>query len=276
MLERVLRQFRQVARAGSRLAISVSRSGTDREARSRFQALVAALGEPARSALEAGGATELLAHTGWQVIAADDANDPDVAARRERLRAAGLLTATARPAPTASARRRAPCPAPGNHPASASRLSSPRDLSPCPPCCPRRSSRSRSSSTTRPNTASRTAPRTMGPLSRVTGPGWYRWPCSRTACGSSPTSPSPSASSKPWPAPRPTWTACAAGVTSPSTAPPRRSTMAARAAAPSCAPPPGACGPGNLAALARPYRAALAGALGADQIARLRHSPAKR
>jgi len=100
VLERVLRQFRQVARAGSRLAISVSLSGARGEARSRFQASVAALGEPARSALEADAATELLARTGWQVMSADDADDPDAAARRERFRSAGLLTAGA--GPTAS------------------------------------------------------------------------------------------------------------------------------------------------------------------------------
>ena len=51
VLERVLTEFRQVARAGSRLAISVSTSGVQGEARSRFQATVAALGEPARSTL---------------------------------------------------------------------------------------------------------------------------------------------------------------------------------------------------------------------------------
>ena len=102
VLERVLRQFRQVARAGSRLAISVSLSSADGEARSRFQASVAALGEPARSTLDAGEATELLARTGWRVMAGDDADDPDAAARRERLRTAGLLTASA--GPTTSAR----------------------------------------------------------------------------------------------------------------------------------------------------------------------------
>jgi methyltransferase (TIGR00027 family) len=98
VLERVLAQFRQVARAGSRLAISVSRSGARGEARSRFQATVAALGEPARSALEADAATELLARTGWQVMATDGADEPDAAAPRDRLRSAGLLTATAAPA----------------------------------------------------------------------------------------------------------------------------------------------------------------------------------
>jgi methyltransferase (TIGR00027 family) len=97
VLERVLRQFRQVARSGSRLAISVSRSGTDAEARSRFQAAVAALGEPARSALEADEATGVLARTGWQVMSGEDADDPEAAARRARLRSAGLLTATAGP-----------------------------------------------------------------------------------------------------------------------------------------------------------------------------------
>jgi methyltransferase (TIGR00027 family) len=95
VIERVLRQFRQVARPGSRLAVSVSRSGTSVEARSRFQAAVAALGEPARSTLEADEATELLGRTGWQVTARDDAGDPEAAARRERLRSAGLLTASA-------------------------------------------------------------------------------------------------------------------------------------------------------------------------------------
>jgi methyltransferase (TIGR00027 family) len=95
VLERVLRQFRQVAWAGSRLAISVSGSGARGEARSRFQASVAALGEPARSTLEADAATELLARTGWQVTATDGADDPDAAARRERLLSVGLLTATA-------------------------------------------------------------------------------------------------------------------------------------------------------------------------------------
>jgi methyltransferase (TIGR00027 family) len=117
VLERVLRQFRQVARTGSRLAISVSRSGPDPEARARFQAAVAALGEPVRSTLEADEATELLARTGWQVTARDDAGDPEAAARRERLRSAGLLiasasaTASAGPTPAAKRPPRQPGPA---------------------------------------------------------------------------------------------------------------------------------------------------------------------
>jgi methyltransferase (TIGR00027 family) len=105
--ERVLTEFRQVARAGSRLAISVSVSGARSEARSRFQASVATLGEPARSTLEAGQATEVLARTGWQVIAGDSADGSD-AARRERLRSAGLLTATAAPTATKTKKPRKP------------------------------------------------------------------------------------------------------------------------------------------------------------------------
>ncbi len=115
VLERALRQFRQVARPGSRLAISVSRSGADSEARSRFQAAVAALGEPARSTLEADEATGLLARTGWQVTSGDDADDPETAARRARLRSVGLLTASAGPAVSAlprAAGRSASAPAP--------------------------------------------------------------------------------------------------------------------------------------------------------------------
>jgi methyltransferase (TIGR00027 family) len=103
--DRVLTEFRHVARAGSRLAISVSTSGAQGEARSRFQAKVAALGEPARSTLEAGQATEVLARTGWQVTAEDDAAGSDAAAQRERLLSAGLLTATAAPAATAPTTR---------------------------------------------------------------------------------------------------------------------------------------------------------------------------
>jgi methyltransferase (TIGR00027 family) len=103
--ERILRQFRQVARVGSRLAISVSLSGAQAASRSRFQASVAALGEPVRSTLEAGEAIELLARTGWPVMTSDDADDPDAAARRERLRSAGLLTASAGPAAGAAPRK---------------------------------------------------------------------------------------------------------------------------------------------------------------------------
>jgi methyltransferase (TIGR00027 family) len=105
VLERVLTELRQVARAGSRLAISVSASSAQTETRSRFQAAVASLGEPARSALDAGQATELLARTGWQVMADDGADGPEVAARRDRLRTAGLLTASAAPAPATESRK---------------------------------------------------------------------------------------------------------------------------------------------------------------------------
>ena len=100
VLERILRQFRQVARPGSRLAISVSTASADGQARSRFRASVASLGEPTRSTLDADQATELLARTGWRVTAGDDADDPEAVSRRERRRSAGLLLATAAPAAT--------------------------------------------------------------------------------------------------------------------------------------------------------------------------------
>ena len=101
VLETVLEQFRHAAAAGSRLAISVSLSREyDEGARARFQAAVAALGEPARSTFDADQAEDLLARTGWRIMP----GRADTAAKRERLRSAGLLTASAGPrAPRASA-----------------------------------------------------------------------------------------------------------------------------------------------------------------------------
>jgi methyltransferase (TIGR00027 family) len=94
VLEAVLEQFRQVAGRGSRLAISMSLSWTrDAAARARFQAAVAALGEPAKSAFEPDEAEALLARTGWRVMAGRE----EPAARRARLRSTGLLTASAGP-----------------------------------------------------------------------------------------------------------------------------------------------------------------------------------
>jgi methyltransferase (TIGR00027 family) len=94
VLQAVLEQFRQVASAGSRLAVSVTPSRADDDgARARFQAAVAALGEPARSVFSADEAGELLARTGWQIMA----DRGETAARRERLRFAGLLLASAPP-----------------------------------------------------------------------------------------------------------------------------------------------------------------------------------
>jgi methyltransferase (TIGR00027 family) len=101
VLETVLEQFRQVAAPGSRLALSVSLSREhDEGARARFQAAVAALGEPARSTFDAGQAEDLLARTGWRTIPGRE----ETAAKRERLRSAGLLTAIVGPrAPQVSA-----------------------------------------------------------------------------------------------------------------------------------------------------------------------------
>ena len=99
VLETVLEQFREVAAAGSRLAISVSLSREhDEGARARFQAAVAAMGEPARSTFDAADAESLLVRTGWRIMAGhDDPDDQNAAAKRARLRSAGLLLASAGP-----------------------------------------------------------------------------------------------------------------------------------------------------------------------------------
>ena len=107
VLETVLEQFREVAAAGSRLAISVSLSRDhDVDARARFQASVAAMGEPARSALDAAEAEDLLARTGWRIMAVNDnPDDLEATARRERRRSAGLLLTSAGPRSPRAARR---------------------------------------------------------------------------------------------------------------------------------------------------------------------------
>ena len=98
VLEDVLGQFRQVAAPGSSLAISVSLSRPRGDsARARFQATVAALGEPARSTFEAAEAEALLARTGWPLAAATG-DDRQAAVGRDRLRVTGLLLASAGPA----------------------------------------------------------------------------------------------------------------------------------------------------------------------------------
>jgi methyltransferase (TIGR00027 family) len=88
VLERVLGAFREVTANGSPLAISVSVPSARPEARGRFQAKVAAAGEPARTVLAPEAAAELLARAGWQVTEG-----------RDRLRSAGLLLARATSAP---------------------------------------------------------------------------------------------------------------------------------------------------------------------------------
>jgi len=104
VIERVLRQFRAVTVTGSPLAISVSLDAARSQARDRFQASVAAMGEPARSVLAADEALALLAAQGWQV-----------AEVRDRLRAAGLLLARATdPVPYPERSHPTPRPAPGS------------------------------------------------------------------------------------------------------------------------------------------------------------------
>ena len=115
VLETVLDQFRQVAAAGSQLAISVSLPRDhDEGARARFQAAVAAMGEPVRSTFDAAEAEDLLARTGWQILASqDDPGDRNATAKRARLRPAGLLLASAGPrSPKKTQRPRKSVPAP--------------------------------------------------------------------------------------------------------------------------------------------------------------------
>src|SRR5260370_32121794 len=92
VLESVLDQFREGAPPGSGLAISVSLSASLGDAgRARFQAALAALGEPARSALSAADTEALLAPTGWRP------GKQEAGAGRDRLLSAGLLLAAAAP-----------------------------------------------------------------------------------------------------------------------------------------------------------------------------------
>ncbi len=71
VLERLLGELRSLATVGTRLALSLSTAGTspDRSAsRARFQASVAAVGEPARPALTSDDASELLTATRWRPV----------------------------------------------------------------------------------------------------------------------------------------------------------------------------------------------------------------
>jgi methyltransferase (TIGR00027 family) len=94
VLEALLRQLREVAAVGSRLAVSVSLSHRQ-AARAAFQASVAAMGEPTMSSLEAGEAEALLASTGWQARGAQAPGDQSPGDQAARLRSAGFLVATA-------------------------------------------------------------------------------------------------------------------------------------------------------------------------------------
>ena len=84
VIERVLAEFREVTRAGSTLAISVSTGTATPASRARFQERVAEFGEPARSVLTAEEAAGLLAAAGWEIQGAS-----------ERQWSAGLLLAGA-------------------------------------------------------------------------------------------------------------------------------------------------------------------------------------
>jgi methyltransferase (TIGR00027 family) len=95
VLRSLLAQLRRVAAGGSTLAVSLSvDSGSPERAarRAAFQAAVAAVGEPARSVLEASGADALLEATGWRRLASEpgEPGEPDAATRR---RSAGFILA---------------------------------------------------------------------------------------------------------------------------------------------------------------------------------------
>ncbi len=93
VLRALLEQLRQVAADGSSLAISlsVSTESVQRTARrAAFQAAVAAMGEPARSVLEADGAPDLLAAAGWRIPSEAQPGQPDPA---DRSRRAGFILA---------------------------------------------------------------------------------------------------------------------------------------------------------------------------------------
>ena len=70
VLRSLLAQLRRIAADGSRLAISLSISGSPERAarRAAFQAAVAAVGEPARSVVAGADADALLEATGWRPI----------------------------------------------------------------------------------------------------------------------------------------------------------------------------------------------------------------
>jgi methyltransferase (TIGR00027 family) len=101
VLRSLLEQLRRVAAGGSTLAVSLSVDGGSPEQaprRAAFQAAAAAVGEPARSALDAGQAGELLAASGWRAEAAGqgqpgEAGEPGDGATAGRRRAAGFLLA---------------------------------------------------------------------------------------------------------------------------------------------------------------------------------------
>jgi methyltransferase (TIGR00027 family) len=95
VLRSLLAQLRQVAADGSRLAISLSVSGGSPERTARraaFQAAVAAMGEPARSAVAGADTGTLLEATGWRPVG--QPTEPGSAARRS---AGFLLAAPAKP-----------------------------------------------------------------------------------------------------------------------------------------------------------------------------------
>jgi methyltransferase (TIGR00027 family) len=94
VLRALLSQLRRVAADGSELAISLSvstaASGELAARRAAFQAAVAAVGEPARSVLEADDAADLLAEAGWRIPTEPTQGQPG---QGDRSRRAGFVLA---------------------------------------------------------------------------------------------------------------------------------------------------------------------------------------
>ena len=120
--ERVLAGFRAVTTDAGLLAISISVGAATSQARARFRERVAEMGEPARTTLSFGQASDLLAAAGWEVT------QPS-----ERQRSAGLLLARAA---TAGRRERTsvtPAGGSGRPPATAAPDTERTRLTPGPP-----------------------------------------------------------------------------------------------------------------------------------------------
>jgi methyltransferase (TIGR00027 family) len=87
----MLRELRSLAAPPTRLALSLRLSGVDPDARARFDAGVAALGEPAVGPVTAEGADDLLSECQWRPVQLNG-----------RARSAGFVVASPVPAPVSA------------------------------------------------------------------------------------------------------------------------------------------------------------------------------
>ena len=268
VLENVLDQFRQVAAPGSQLAISVSVSrpagdtvpGPASRPRSpRWGSRSGPRSRPARP------------RPCWPGPAGRsrtaEQGGGEAPARRERLRSAGLLTATAGPR---TACRPARPVRPAGQPSQPPQAGATAAVGPALPGARRVHDRVRQRGRAQP-AAPHHRPRAR-PVRRrrLAGVDGHVGELHAVRHRGAPHRRRAHASAR---APRPTWTACDAGATSPSTGPPGRSTRATRARTPSCAPPRPACGRGRSGRRCRPSSSSAGGTASApDQVGRLRDS----